>query len=117
MIPTEARVLRIYVNADERWRGKPLYQALVEQARSAGLAGASVFRVDVSYGANQQLHDAKSEYLFVGLPVVIEIVDGPVEIEGFLAEVGEMVAEGLCVITPARVVRYAHPADPSQAGG
>lgn len=117
MIPREANVLRLYVNADERWRGKSLFEALVEKARSMGLAGASVFRADVSYGAHQQIHDASSEYSFVGTPVVIEIIDGPREIERFLSEVGSMVAEGLCVVTPAQVVRYVHPAESDQLGG
>jgi PII-like signaling protein len=117
MIPVDASVLRIYVNADERWQGRPLYQALVEKARSLGLAGASVFNVDISYGAHRRLHDQWSEYLFASVPVVIEIVDGPREIDRFCSEAGSMVREGLMVVTSARVVRYAHPAEARQNGG
>lgn len=114
MIPSEARLLRIYVNADERFQGKPLYQAVVEKARALGSAGASVFNVDISYGAHQQLHDVRSEYLFIGIPVIIEIIDGPEEIEHLLGEVKSMVGEGLSVVTPVRVVRYVHAGEPSQ---
>src|SRR5206468_1082465 len=58
MIPPAACLLRIYVNADDRWHHKPLYQAVVEKARAMDAAGASVFGVDLSYGANHQLRDA-----------------------------------------------------------
>lgn len=117
MIPTKASVLRIYVNAVDRFERKPLYLALVEKARSMGLAGASVFNVDESYGANRELRVASSEYSFVGIPVVIEMVDGREAIDRFLAEAHRMIGEGLCVVTPARVVRYVHAEKPSQNGG
>jgi uncharacterized protein len=48
MIPNAARILRVYINANDRWQGQPLYRAIVETARNLQLAGASVFNVDVS---------------------------------------------------------------------
>ena len=77
MIPADARLLRIYVNASHRWQRKTLYEAIVTTARSLGIAGASVFPVEASYGSHRQIHDAEGDYGFVNLPVVIEIVNAP----------------------------------------
>jgi PII-like signaling protein len=116
MIPPEANLLRIYLNANERWHHKPLYQAVVEKARAMDLAGASVFGVELSFGANQHLRDARSEYLFMDIPVVVEIVDAPERVEALLRELGAMVTEGLVTIDPVRVVRYAHRTDQNTSG-
>jgi PII-like signaling protein len=107
MIPTESRMLRIYLTASERWHGAPLYRAVVEQARALHLAGASVFPVELSYGAHRQVHDARSEYSSYDLPVVIEVVDAPEKVTVLAAALDGMIGEGLLVSTRARVVRYA----------
>jgi PII-like signaling protein len=117
MIPPEASLLRIYLNANDRWHHRSLYQAVVEKARAMDLAGASVFGVELSFGANQQLRDAKSEYRFVDIPVVVEVVDAPERIEALLLELSTMIGEGLVTISPVRVVRYAHPTDRGSSGG
>lgn len=116
MIPAEARSLRIYVDADDRWQGRPLYEAIVARARSADVAGASVFPVEMSYGSHRRIHDTASDYGFVGLPVVIEIVDGPERIDALLAGLGPMIAGALATVRPVRVVRYAHTEPDPEAG-
>ena len=111
MIPPEASLLRISINGSVRWRGKPLYRAVVETAREMHLAGASVFLVDLSYDAHRRLHDSRSEYSFVDIPVVIEIIDAPDRVEALLARLHPMVAEGFATVEPVRVIRYAHHED------
>ena len=108
MIPTEARLLRIYVDAHDRWQGRPLYEAIVARARAADIAGASVFPVEMSYGSHHRIHDAASDYGFIGLPVVIEVVDGPERIDAMIAELGAMIAGAVATVESVRVVRYAH---------
>jgi PII-like signaling protein len=108
MIPTDARLLRIYADAHDRWQGRLLYEAIVAGARAAGLAGASVFTVEMGYGSHRRLHDAASEYGFIGLPVVIEMVDAPERIDALLSELGPMIAGVVATVQPVRVVRYAH---------
>jgi uncharacterized protein len=108
IIPPEARLLRIYLNASDRWHGKPLYQVIVETARAAGIAGASVFPVETGYGAHHRLHDSWSEYEFTETPIVVEMVDGPEQIETLLVKLGTMVQEGLATIEAVRVIRYSH---------
>jgi PII-like signaling protein len=111
MIPSDARLLSFYLNAIERGRRGPLYREIVETARAMNLAGASVFLVDISYGSHRRLHDAKSEYTAVDIPVVVEVVDGPDKVEGLLHELRALIPEGLATLAPVRVMGYLHPGD------
>jgi PII-like signaling protein len=108
MIPERASRLRLYLNASDRWQGRPLYQAVVERARALGLAGASVFPADLSFGTHHELRDSASDYAFFDVPVVVEIIDGHDQIAPLLAELRAMVAEGLATLDPVRVVHYSH---------
>ncbi|APW62973.1 DUF190 domain-containing protein [Paludisphaera borealis] len=108
MIPAESCLLHVYLNASRRWRGQPLYRAAVETARALPVAGASVFLVDLSFGAHHRLRDAKNEYSFVDIPVVMEVVDAPDRVDALVAGLATMVVDGLVTVEPVRVVRYAH---------
>lgn len=111
MNPGEARLLRLYMNADDRSSGKPLYEAVVTKAREMGLAGASVFTAEMGFGAHHVIHDAMSEYSFVAAPVVVEVVDVEERITALLAELKAMVGEGLAAVntvSPVHVARYVH---------
>lgn len=108
MIPAEAELLSIHVGADERYDGKRLYETIVEKARAMNLAGASVFPVEMSYGGHRQIHDALSDYTFVELPVLIEIIDAPDRIAAFMSALGTMIAPAIVTTEPARVIRYSH---------
>jgi PII-like signaling protein len=108
MIPGEASLLRLYSNAHEKWRGIPLYRAVVEAARRLALAGASVFPVELGYGAHRRIHDIASEYSSFEIPIVVEIVDAAERIRALLGELETMVGEGLVVVSRVHVHRYAH---------
>jgi PII-like signaling protein len=95
-------LLRIYVSASEHRRGKLLYKLIVQTARALTLAGASVFSVEMSYGATHQVHDVQSDYGFSDIPVIIEIVDELKRIEALFAELGELIDSTLVTIEPAR---------------
>jgi PII-like signaling protein len=95
--------LRIYVSASEHHRGKPLYEFIVQTARSLALNGASVFPVEMSFGTAHQIRDAQSDYGFSDLPVVIEIIDETERIEALFAELGERLASILVTVEPVRV--------------
>src|SRR5512138_246302 len=97
-IPAEGKLLRIFVGEADRWHGKPLYQAIVEEARQRGLAGATVLKGSVGFGAHSRLHTASILRLSTDLPIVIEIVDAPEKIEAFLPVLDEMVQEGLVTL-------------------
>jgi PII-like signaling protein len=111
-LPTEGKLLRIFVGEADRWHGKPLYQAIVEEARSRGLAGATVVKGFVSFGAHSRLHTATILRLSTDLPVVIEIVDTLEKIEAFLPTIDQMVQEGLVTLERVEVIVYRGPSEP-----
>lgn len=105
-LPTEARLLRVFVGADDRREGRPLYELIVERARERGLAGATAFRGILGFGAHSRIHTAKILRLSEDLPVMIEIVDAQDKIEAFVPELDGMIDEGLVTVEAVRVVLY-----------
>jgi PII-like signaling protein len=108
MIPRESSLLRVYSNVNEKWQGGPLYRAVVETARRLKLAGASVFPVEMGYGAHRQIHDLASEYSSFDIPIVIEIVDAAERVMPLAKELDSIVKEGLVVVNQVQVIRYTH---------
>jgi PII-like signaling protein len=102
----EGQLLRIFIGEADRWHGRSLYEAIVLRAREAGLAGATVLRGLMGFGAKSHLHTAKVLRLSEDLPIVIEIVDRADRIEAFLPVLDEMVADGLVTLERAQVITY-----------
>jgi len=102
----EGKLLRIFIGESDRWHGKPLYEAIVLAAREQGLAGATVLRGPMGFGASSHIHTAKTLRLFEDLPIVVEIVDVEDKIHEFLPVLDEMVAEGLITLETVKVLRY-----------
>ena len=107
-IPEEALLLRIFIGEADRSGGKPLHEAIVLKAREAGLAGATVLRGSMGFGASSHLHTAKILRLSDDLPIVIEIVDAEAKINAFLPVVGEMMGDGMVTVDRVRVIYYGH---------
>lgn len=107
-LPSEAELLRIFVGESDRHEGKPLYEAIVRAARARGMAGATVLRGVMGFGAHSRMHTAKILCLAEDLPMVIEIVDKPERIEAFLPELDAMIGEGLVTHERVRVIAYRH---------
>ncbi|GAB4337207.1 MAG: DUF190 domain-containing protein [Candidatus Abyssubacteria bacterium] len=107
-LPSEASLLRIFVGESDKRGGRPLYEVIVEEARKRGLAGATVLRGFLGFGANSRIHTAKILRLSEDLPVVIEIVDGEERIEAFLPDLDGMLEEGLVTVERVRVFAYRH---------
>jgi hypothetical protein len=102
----EGQLLRIFIGENDRWHGKPLYEAIVARAREEGLAGATVLRGMMGYGAKSRIHTAKVLRLSEDLPIIVEIVDRSDRIEGFLPFLDDMVADGLVTLERAQVIMY-----------
>jgi PII-like signaling protein len=107
-LPQDAQLLRVFIGEQDKFDGKPLYEALVLEARRLGLAGATVYRGVLGYGANSVVHTDKILRLSQSLPVVVEIVDTPEKIEAFLPLLDEMMQEGMATLEKARVITYRH---------
>lgn len=105
-IPTDGKLLRIFIGEADRWEGRPLYEVIVEEARRRGLAGATVWKGFMGFGAHSRVHTTKILRLSEDLPVLIEIVDAAEKIEAFLPDVDRMVQEGLVTLERAEVILY-----------
>jgi len=106
MIPTDGKLLRIFVGESDRWDGRPLYEAIVLEARKRGLAGATVIKGFMGYGAHSRIHTAKLLELSQDLPIIVEIVDAVEKIEAFMPDLEKMVGDGLITIERAEVLLY-----------
>lgn len=104
----KAERIRIYIGEDDKFKGTPLAEAIVKEARALGLAGATVFRGLMGFGANSRIHTSKILRLSEGLPVVVEIVDHPDRLEELLAKLEDMVKEGMVTREPVDVMAYRH---------
>lgn len=105
-LPEKAELLRVFIGESDRCDGRPLYEVIVEAARIMGLAGATVLRGGLGFGAHSRLHSAKLLHLSEDLPIVIEIIDKPERIELFLPELDTMIEEGLVTLEDVRVFAY-----------
>lgn len=105
-LPTEGSLLRIFIGESDKYHGKPLYEWLVLRAREEGLAGATVLRGLMGFGAHSRIHTFKIERLSVDLPIVVEIVDTQAKLEAFIDSIGDALVEGLVTIEKATVWLY-----------
>jgi len=115
---TAARRLCIYLGERDRFEGRDLGTALVEAARRAGLAGATVLRGVLGYGAHSRLHALRPFQLSQDLPLMVEVVDAPERIDAFLPQVDRMLQGGLVTVEDTRVVLHRPaPEAPREAHG
>jgi len=105
-LPQEGLLLRIFVGETDLLEGRPLYERIVEEARLLNLAGATVLRGMMGYGAGSRIHTAKFVRVKEDLPVVIELVDSEAQIEKLLPFLDKVVAEGLVTLERVRVIKY-----------
>ncbi len=105
-------LLRIFIGESDTWKGQPLFEAIIHKAREAGLAGGTVLRGSMGFGANSVLHTNKVLVLSTDLPIVIEMVDARDKVEKFLPTLDEMVQEGMITMEEVRILVYRlNPAD------
>src|SRR5262249_46876143 len=105
-ISEDGQLLRIFIGESDRWQGKPLYEAIILKARELGIAGATMLRGLMGFGAASRIHTAKILRLSEDLPVVVEIVDSADKIDLLLPMIDEMVQDGMVTLEKVRVIEY-----------
>jgi PII-like signaling protein len=100
------KLLRIFIGESDRWGHQPLYTAIVEAARKAGLSGATVFKGIEGYGGHSVVHAARIFDLSSDLPVLIEVVDSEERVRAFLPQLDDMVKEGLVTLETVEIIAY-----------
>lgn len=117
-IEGKAKLMRIFIGESDQWQGKPLHEALVRAMRAHDLAGATVYRGILGYGAHRRVHKEKPLHLSRDCSMMLSVVDTEEKLQGFLPVVDQMVQEGLVVLSDVDIIKYAHRAiEPSEVGG
>ena len=107
-IEGKAKMMRIYIGESDQWKDKPLYEGLVRAMRSHDLAGVTVYRGILGYGAHRRVHKDKPLRLSHDSSMMLSVVDTEEKLQSFLPIVDEMVSEGLVVLSDVDIVKYAH---------
>ena len=105
-MPKQALLLRIFTGENDKFEGRPLYEAIVKKAREMHLAGATVLRGPMGFGKSSLIHTDKILRLSMDLPLVIEIVDSEERINAFLPVLDGMMDSGLVTLEKLQVLQY-----------
>jgi hypothetical protein len=105
-LPRDAMLLRIFIGENDKYKQRPLYEAIVVQARESQIAGATVLRGPMGFGQSSRLHTSKILRLSDDLPLVIEIVDTEDKIKDFLPTLDGMMSSGLVTLEKVQVLQY-----------
>jgi PII-like signaling protein len=106
-LPQEGTLLRVFIGEADKHAGKPLYEWIVLKAREQGLAGATVLRGIMGFGANtRQIHTFRFDTLSEDLPMIVEIVDTSEKLESFLQLIQPHIKAGLATLEKAQVKFY-----------
>jgi PII-like signaling protein len=114
-IEGKAKMMRIYIGESDQWQGKPLHEALVRAMRANDLAGVTVYRGILGYGAHRRVHKEKPFNLSHDGSIMLSVVDTEEKLQGFLPLVDQMVFEGLVVLSEVDIIKYAYRA--AEPGG
>jgi PII-like signaling protein len=105
-LPEEGMLLRIFIGESDSFKGKPLYEQIVLQARELNLAGATVIHGTMGFGAGSRIHTAKIVRLSEDLPIIVELVDTEEKLNSLMPFLDETVEEGLITMERVKVVKY-----------
>lgn len=103
---SEGKLLRVFIGEGDRWQGRPLYEAIVQAAREEGMAGATVLKGALGFGAKSHLRTGGFLGMSKDLPIIIEIVDTEEKAQKFLPRLDELVRDGLVTLEKVQVLTY-----------
>ena len=102
----ERVLMRIHIGERDKYKGKPLYQEIVELLRRRQYAGATVLRAIMGFGASSHVRTDRFVELSVDLPIIVECIETQDKIEAILPELDEMIGGGLITLERAKVIMY-----------
>jgi PII-like signaling protein len=104
----KAKLMRVYIGENDKWNGKPLYEAIVDGLRAHDIAGVTVYRGILGYGANRRIHKDATLSLSHDRPIVMSVVDTEEKLQAFMPILDQMVQQGLVVLSEVDVIKYTH---------
>jgi PII-like signaling protein len=104
----KAKLMRIYVGENDKWRDRPLYKALVESMRANDIAGVTVYQCILGYGANRRLTANGAWEVSHDRPIMLSVVDAEEKLRAFFPVLDDMVQQGLVVLSDVDIIKYTH---------
>ena len=104
----KAKLMRIFVGENDKWNGKPLHEAIVNGLRAHNIAGVTVYRGILGYGANRRIHKDAALSLSHDRPILLSIIDAEDKLRAFMPILEQMVLQGLVVLSDVDVIKYSH---------
>lgn len=102
----KAKLVRIHFGEDDKFQGKPLYEAIIHKCQELDMAGATVYRGFEGYGASTRIHRGHGFQFSSDAPIVVTIVDSEEKIRGLIPHLDAMLSEGLIAVSDVEVIRY-----------
>ncbi|MGB7167474.1 MAG: DUF190 domain-containing protein, partial [Acidobacteriaceae bacterium] len=112
-----ARMLRIHFGESDKWKGKPLHEAIVAKCQELGIAGAIVYRGIEGYGTSTRIRHSSHWKFSQDAPIMLSIIDRQEQIAKLLPHLDEMVDEGLIATSDVDVIRFSRPEDARPKAG
>jgi PII-like signaling protein len=104
----KAKLMRIFIGESDKWNDKPLYEAIVSGLRAHDIAGVTVYRGILGYGANRRIHKDAALSLSHDRPILLSVVDTEEKLTAFMPILDQMVRQGLVVLSNVDIVKYTH---------
>ncbi|MCW5978349.1 MAG: DUF190 domain-containing protein [Bryobacteraceae bacterium] len=100
-----ATLLRVFLGEEDKWRGEPLYDAIVKKLRMMEIAGATVYRGILGYGAKGHEHKRSFFHPMRDLPVMVSVIDSADKIAAAAEAIEDMLDDGLIVLSDVEIIR------------
>jgi uncharacterized protein len=107
-LESKAKMMRILIGEHDRWNDQPLYHALVQAMRANEIAGVTVYRGILGYGANRRIHKDSTLNLSHDAPILLTAVDTEDKLRAVIPVLDRMVKQGLVVLSDVDVIKYSH---------
>jgi PII-like signaling protein len=104
----KAKLMRVFVGESDKWHEKPLYKAIVEALRTNDIAGVTVYKGILGYGANRRMHKGSALSLSHDCPIMLSVIDTEENLRKMTPLLDEMVQQGLVVLSDVDVIKYTH---------
>ncbi|HEY4899312.1 MAG TPA: DUF190 domain-containing protein [Terriglobales bacterium] len=107
-LQSRAKMMRILIGEHDKWNDRPLYEALVQALRANEIAGVTVYRGILGYGANRRMHKDSTLNLSHDAPILLTVVDTEEKLRAFFPVLDQMVKQGLVALSDVDVIKYSH---------
>lgn len=104
----KAKLMRIFIGENDKWRGQPLHKALIESMRANDIAGVTVYHGILGYGANRRIHKDSTLHLSHDRSIMLSVVETEEKLQAYFPVLDQMVLQGLVVLSDVDIVKYSH---------